>query len=53
MNTEPRAFLFPSNAACRDHQKADVYKDEVVQDVRQVGSRGTQPLQEAVAAVHA
>ena len=52
MNTEPRAFPFPSNVACRDHQKTDIYKDEVVQDVSQVGSRGTQPLQEAVAAVH-
>lgn len=53
MRTEPRAFSFPSNAACRDHQKTDIYKDEVVQDVSQVESRGTQPLQEAVAASHA
>lgn len=52
MRTEPRAFSFPSNAACRDHQKMDVYKD-VVQDVSQLGRRGTQPLQEAIAAGHA
>lgn len=52
MRTEPRAFSFPSNAACRDHQKMDVYKDEA-QDVSQVGSRGTQPLKEAVAVRHA
>lgn len=52
VRTEPRAFSFPSNATCRDHQKMDVYKDEV-QDVSQVGSRGTQPLKEALAVGHA